>query len=124
MEPLSAHEWGKQLKALRDEDRNRVDKLETRLEEVAKTQVAMQLESKEILALTKNTNSNITNMTGTIFAELKEVKLNQKEVANKHVTHDEIKTLRQLVFGAAGLILVAVVGAWLSQVVKTGGGLP
>jgi len=117
----SVQEWGRQLKALRDEDKQRVDKLEHRVEEIAKVQTAMQIESKEILALVKNTDGNITNMTSTIFSELKDMKQNLKEANRSHVKKEDIKMLKQIVYGATGIILIAVIGALVNLVVRGGG---
>ena len=56
--------------------------------------------------------------------DVRELKKGLGDMKSKFVTKEEFEPIKRLVYGAVGLILVAVVGALIALVVQSGGGIP
>lgn len=74
------------------------------------------LTDRELLIKLSTQLDNLTD-------DVKELKSAFGSMQTKFVTREEFEPIKRLVYGAVGLILVAVVGALIALVVQ-GGGIP
>lgn len=87
---------------------SRFDRLESLLRETHN-------EPSELL---REMKTNVTIMKSDVGYIQKDVLQIKKELGNKYVTHTEMKPIKDIVYGMIGLILVAVVGAVMTIILK------